>query len=143
MQNKIDYLMHNQKFLLLKSEVAKEEASAALHDLGVRKNSEFYDFYMKYFGRALISKKSYLEMIDPCPSNDMQLTTEMAHSVWNIPESYILFTTGEGEGGYLYNKDNETVWDFTLGEQEFLGTDKMRHWNSFYEFLEWYLTPDE
>ena len=55
----------------------------------------------------------------------------------------ILFTTGEGEGGYFYNTEDNSVWDCGLGEQHLLGTDQLRHWSSFYKFMVWYLTPDE
>ena len=59
------------------------------------------------------------------------------------PNNTSFFSTGEGEGGYLYNKEDGTVWDFALGEQKLLGTDALPHWNSFYEFMVWYLTDDE
>ena len=32
-----------------------------------------------------------------------------AHKNWGIPKNYILFTTGEGEDGYFYNVDDNSV----------------------------------
>lgn len=111
-----------------------------LLSLGVRPDSEFYELYTKYFLGSLIG--SYSELVDPC-SPDSFDGAIMAHEYWDIPKNYILFTTGEGEGGYFYNTEDNSVWDCGLGEQHLLGTDQLKHWSSFYKFMVWYLTPDE
>ena len=77
------------------------------------------------------------------PTNYLPSSIQFGYDAWGLPQNYLLFTTGESEAGYLYNKEDGTVWDFNLGDQELLGTNQLKHWNSFYEFLIWYLAVDE
>jgi len=144
LKEKIDDLMKNQSFKTLKSKDFQDESKKKLDNLGIPKNSEFYEFYSRYFGRTLNhNSETGTEMVDCIsPPKLMERVISFAHEVWEVPANYILFTTGEGEGGYLYNILDNTVWDFDLGKRELLGTDKMHHWNSFYEFLVWYLTTE-
>ena len=144
LKEKIDELMKNQNFPTLKNKEFQEQSMIALDKFGIPKNSEFYEFYSRYFGRTLIhNSETGTEMVDCIsPPKLMERVISFAHEVWEVPANYILFSTGEGEGGYLYNILDNTVWDFDLGKRELLGTDKMHHWNSFYEFLVWYLTTD-
>lgn len=72
----------------------------------------------------------------------MERATNFAHEYWDITKNYILFSTGSSESGYLYNTENEKVYEFSLGQQHLLGTDQLKHWDSFYEFMVWYLTID-
>ena len=80
-------------------------------------------------------------MRDILPPQGLDGTIIYAHKAWGFPKNYILFTTGEG--GYFYNVDDNSVWDCGLGEQHLLGTNQLKHWDSFYEFMVWYLTIDE
>lgn len=137
-------LLDKQEYPVIKKKIDKQEySSKLLSNLGVKQDSEFYELYTQYFLRSLNSRSGTPEMIDPCPPQDMLGTATFAHNVWGFPKNYILFTTGEGEGGYFYNVDDNSVWDCGLGEQHLLGTDQLKHWDSFYEFMVWYLTVDE
>ncbi|WP_443570435.1 hypothetical protein [Psychrobacter alimentarius] len=51
----------------------------------------------------------------------------MAHDYWDVPNNYILFSTGEGEGGYLYNIENDSVWDFQIGQLQQLADGTLPH----------------
>ena len=66
--------------------------------------------------------------------------TRFAHEVWELPEKYVAFTSVEGEGAYLYDKVTGQVWDFELASREaFLAGKHQPKWNSFFEFMTWYL----
>lgn len=143
-KNIVISLLDKQEYPVIKKKIEKQEySSQVLLSLGVKKDSEFYELYTQYFLRSLDSRYDTPEMIDPCPPQDMLGTATFAHNVWGFPKNYILFTTGEGEGGYFYNIDDNRVWDCNLGQQHLLGTDQLTHWDSFYEFMVWYLTVDE
>ena len=111
MHKKVVELMANQPFPVLKNKEEKIQSSQILLDMGVKVDSEFYEFYSNYFGRNLRSNNEAIStMIDCCPpQKTMSSATFMAHDSWQIPQKYILFTSSEGEGGYLYNKENGTV----------------------------------
>ena len=141
LKEQVANLMSKQPFQTLKSEQRRKESMLILDELNIPKNSEFYEFYSTYYGRNLNYRGGASPIVDPSPPQKSLLRTAFfAREVWEVPEQYILFSTGEGEGGYLYNKEDGTVWDFDLGEQKLLGTDALRHWHSFYEFMVWYLT---
>ena len=141
MKEQVAMLMNNQPFQTLKSEQRRKESMLILDELNVPKNSEFYEFYSTYYGQNLNYRSGASPIVDPSPPQNYLLHAAfVGHDAWEVPEQYILFSTGEGEGGYLYNKDDGTVWDYYVGKQELLGTDALPHWNSFYEFMVWYLT---
>ena len=141
LKEQVAMLMSKQSFSAQKSAEYKNGSILVLKELGIPSDSEFYEFYSTYYGRNLNYRGGASPIVDPSPPQKSLLRTAFfAREVWEVPEQYILFSTGEGEGGYLYNKEDGTVWDFTLGEQKLLGTNALRHWHSFYEFMVWYLT---
>ena len=141
LKEQVAMLMSKQSFSAQKSAEYKNGSILVLKELGIPADSEFYEFYSTYYGRNLNYRGGASPIVDPSPPQKSLLRTAFfAREVWEVPEQYILFSTGEGEGGYLYNKEDGTVWDFTLGEQKLLGTNALRHWHSFYEFMVWYLT---
>lgn len=144
---KVEKLLELQDIIPIKEKDTHKEYRVitynVLDSLGIKNDSEFYELYVSYFLGGLDHRAGTPEMIDPCPPQDMLGTATFAHNVWGFPKNYILFTTGEGEGGYFYNVDNNSVWDCNLGQQHLLGTDQLKHWDSFYEFMVWYLTVDE
>ncbi|SUD90605.1 hypothetical protein [Psychrobacter phenylpyruvicus] len=95
--------------------------------------------YSKYFLTALNSRNGASTIVDVLDG----FPTIISQERWGIHKKYILFSTGEGEGGYLYNTEDDSVWDFNLGEQQQLIDGTLPHWNSFYEFMEWYLDTSE
>lgn len=143
LRNKIDKLISAQGDVFIKSKEWIEISKSVLDQLHIPNHSEFYYFYVHYFAYGLKVNLNTDELTDPCPPQDMIKINQMANENWGVPKNYVMFSDGATEGGYLYNKEDGTVWDFTLGEQDLLGTDNLRHWKSFYEFLVWYLTPSE
>lgn len=137
---KIEKLLEKQSFPVIKKkpEFARQ-AQEILIDFGVKVDTDFYELYTKYFLTALDSRSGTSTVVDVLD----RFPAEYAHEEWGIPKNYLLFTTGEGDGGYLYNTEDNTVWDFDLGQQQALHNGTLPHWNSFYEFMEWYLTIEE
>lgn len=140
LEEKVKHLLDNQPYPVIKknTEMA-DKTSQILLNLGVQKESEFYKLYTQYFLHSLNHRPYTPDIKDPCDS--FRVAT-FAHEVWGFPKNHILFTTGEGEGGYFYNIDDNTVWDCQLGQQDLLGTNQLKHWNGFYEFMVWYLTTE-
>ena len=117
------------------------EAEVILLEYGVKKDSGFFKLYTKYFLRALRSGAD--EIVDPLPTRSFILGVKFAHEVWEVPKNYILFSTGEDEGGYLYNIEDDSVWDYQMGQLQQLADGTLPHWDSFYEFMIWYLSDEE
>lgn len=139
-KNIIENLLKKQKYPVeqKKPEFVKR-TQQILIELGIKENSEFYELYSQFLILGIESRFGASEIIDPLQG----FPVNIAHERWGIPKNYILFSTGEGEGGYLYNTEDNTVWDFQLGQQQELLNGTLPHWNSFYEFMEWYLTIEE
>jgi len=144
LKEKVVLLMDKQSQTVKKNKVFQVESENALDELGIPRNSEFYYFYSHYFAQITFAERETApEMADCiCPDKALKVFSTFAHESWQIPKNYIFFTSWSSESGYLYNILDNTVWDFDLGKRELLGTDKMHHWNSFYEFLVWYLTTE-
>ncbi len=85
----------------------------------------FFKLYTKYFLRFLNSRSGAGEIVDPLPPQSF--SAKMAHDYWDVPNNYILFSTGEGEGGYLYNIENDSVWDFQIGQLQQLADGTLPH----------------
>lgn len=47
------------------------------------------------------------------------------------------------KGGYLYNIEDDSVWDYQMGQLQQLADGTLPHWDSFYEFMIWYLSDEE
>ena len=141
LKEQVANLMSKQTFSTQKNAEYKNESILVLKEIGIPEHSEFFEFYSSYYARDLRKRSGASPIVDSSPPQKYLLHAAfVGHDAWEVPEQYILFSTGEGEGGYLYNKEDGTVWDFDLGEQKLLGTDALRHWHSFYEFMVWYLT---
>lgn len=147
LKSKVEKLLEFQGIIPIKEKETHKECKDitvnVLKKLGVKETSEFYELYIHYFLGGLNKRDDAYEIIDPCPPQNMERATNFAHEYWAIPKNYILFSTGSSESGYLYNTENEKVYEFSLGQQHLLGTDQLKHWDSFYEFMVWYLTVDE
>jgi hypothetical protein len=121
-----------------------EAVNQALEELGIPLNSEFGDFFREYAVTALDSPGSKDELCDLLePTKQILDVTEFVHETWKLPENYICFSSGQGEGGYLYDRDTGTVWDFDLADRDdFIAGRHKPAWNSFFEFMNWYLTEE-
>jgi len=121
-----------------------EAVDQALEELGIPLNSEFGEFFREYVITGYDSPGSKDELCDlVSPSKEILLGTRFAHEVWELPERFICFSSCQGEGGYLYDRDTGAVWDFDLADREdFIAGRQKPAWNSFFEFMSWYLSEE-
>jgi hypothetical protein len=117
-------------------------AQCAMKKLGVSEGSEFYEFYSMFIASNLVSSSSYESLVDVSePTEEVALGTRFAHEVWELPKEYICFSSCQGEGGYLYSTKDHAVYDFTLANRDQFLERRNINWESFYEFITWYLSP--
>ena len=114
----------------------------ALSNIGVELDCEFSEFFIAYkitIYRGSHYRTELIDLVEPTPQ--IKRATDFVHEVWELPASFICFSTIEGEGGYLYDKYTGQVWDFTLAtRQNFIDGKELPRWDSFFEFMIWYLT---
>ena len=122
----------------------RQRAERALLDLGVPLDSEFAWFFLNYLIALFVSPVSYESICDVAdPTPQVRHATDFVHEVWELPERYVCFTTCEGEGGYLYDKESGAVYDFSLVTRDaFVEGREPPRWLSFFEFLRWYLAGE-
>ncbi|RBL67402.1 SMI1/KNR4 family protein, partial [Pseudomonas sp. MWU13-2625] len=107
-------------------------------------DSEFAQIYLTCHPANFLDRVSYgvLMNIDG-PSDEILMCTEFIHEVWELPKNFIAFTSLQGQGGYLLDKDSGGVWDFDLGDREaFVAGRIPARWASFFEFITWLLTAE-
>lgn len=142
--NTVENLLSKQDYPVIQKKIERvHETESVLLDHGVKKDSGFFKLYTKYFLRSLNCRYGASEVVDPLPTRSFIPRVKFAHEVWEVPKNYILFSTGEGEGGYLYNIEDDSVWDFNIGQLQQLADGTLPHWDSFYEFMIWYLSDEE
>ncbi|GAB1266713.1 hypothetical protein [Aurantivibrio infirmus] len=138
--SKIEVLLANQAFNFNRSDV--ELAKLEMLKLGIEPSSEFFEFYKSVCVINLHSESSYEELSDVSePSSQVAVGTNFVHEVWKVPSEFVCITTCEGEGCYLYSKKTRSVYDFSLSEREVFIKDPKPSWETFYDFIEWYLSP--
>jgi hypothetical protein len=120
-------------------------AEKVLLNLGVAPSSELGEFYLKYQG-SFISPRPVAELLDiegpAIPAIPDQ--TDYVRDRYHIPEQYLALTSDESEGMYLYNKDDQAVYDLDIGVLEDLVNGRLSaRWQTFNDFLAWYfeVTP--
>ncbi|WP_414158998.1 SMI1/KNR4 family protein [Pseudomonas sp. BNK-45] len=121
------------------------EVTRALAALGIALDSEFAQIYLAYHPADFESRASYEVLMDiDGPSDEIQMCTEFIHEVWELPENFVAFTSLQGEGGYLLDKDSGGVWDFDLGDREaFVAGRLPARWAGFFEFITWLLSAKD
>ena len=109
--------------------------------LGISEDSQFGHFFTKHCITFFVSNVSNEELMDlTCPNDEIAVGTDFIREVWELPEEYICLTSCEGEGGYLYNREDGAVYDFDLAKRDdFLNGNKVVIASTFYGFIEWYL----
>jgi len=132
----------------------KEALRNTINALGIDPTSDLGEFYLAYDPSLLQSNSSYEQLEDvvvpvvdgaaPVEADPSEtpvgMATAFVRDVWEVPQNMICLTTAEGEGAYLYDLSTKTVYDFSLSQQNELSNGTLSpRWNSFYEFLEWYL----
>jgi len=117
----------------------KEEVILELRKLGVNEESQLYVFFKEFVITFYPSTTSDEELTDIM--HGIFMSTEFVQETWGIPDQYICLTSAEGEGCYLYSKETESVYDFSLEDRENFILSPIPRWKTFFEFLEWFLTP--
>ncbi|PWE43398.1 hypothetical protein [Pseudomonas prosekii] len=120
----------------------KDPVIAALNTLGISLDSEIGEFFLSYVITFFQGSNSNIELLDIVePSDEIEACTDFIQEVWELPENFISLTGIQGEGCYLYDKNNGEVLDFDLAKRdEFLAGEHELKWKSFFEFLIWYLS---
>ena len=136
---KLKRLVEQQPGHVIRSDRATAER--ALSELGVPFESEFAQFYLSYKVTLFRSDVSGEQLCDIAePTAEVAAGTRFVREVWGLPEKYICFTSVQGEGAYLYDRESCQVWDFELASGEaFLAGKQKPTWNSFFDFMRWYL----
>jgi hypothetical protein len=120
------------------------QSIGALKKLKVQDGSQFFEFFSQYFlpFTERFDAEDVLSLSQP--SEQIYETTEWARG-FDLPQSHIALTSGEGEGFYLYNIEDQKVYDVNLGQpwKDMIAGILPARWSSFYEFLSWYLELDE
>jgi hypothetical protein len=121
--------------------VRRDAVAAALFNLGVPLDSEFAEFFFTYtitFFRSAVSDEELCDIAEP--TAEITVGTTFVHEVWKLPERFVCLTSGQGEGGYLYETTTGQVWDFDLASRsDFIAGKQRPKWQSFFEFMTWYL----
>lgn len=102
--------------------------------------TEFSDFYLKYQG-GFISPRSVAELLDiegPIDPN-IPVQTAYAQDRYGLPQKYLALTSDESEGMYVYNKEDQAVYDMDFGNlKDLLDGGLPARWPTFNAFLSWY-----
>jgi len=118
-----------------------EAALSALRSLGVSPQSELAEFFLNYKVTNFSSRNSDETLLDVAsPTRQIEEASQFCWEVWEIPRHYLCLTSPEGEGAYLYNLEDEGIYDFSLSASENLLSGKEpKMFGSFFEFMHWYL----
>jgi len=130
--------------------LTQEESMKALDNMGVDKNSSFYEYYtdgfdipQNYHGDELLGLQEIVDRYnDPSFWWD-DVDEDIKEKYPDVKTRYIQFSNEEGGGSYFYDKKTDKVYDVTWGEEEAMITGKLKPmFDSFYDFLEWYYDED-
>ena len=145
-----------RKYLELSDE-RKKYTEVSLKRLGIDSKSQFGKIYLTFnpsifwdLGTPSYSEldSAYPAVLDghPLPDPDQTIspiegTYQFVRETWELPENYIPFTSTEGEGCYLYDKETEAVYDFDLADWDKLMSGELKpKWSDFYHFIDYYLS---
>jgi hypothetical protein len=118
------------------------DAEAALAELAVAEDSEYYAFASLYFLPNLFPSDDGVRLCDVCfPSREVAGGTNFVREVWELPDEYLCLDSCEGEGCVLLSRRTGEVFDFSLKDRESFLQRPVAKWSSFFEFMRWNLTP--
>jgi hypothetical protein len=123
----------------------RDVVKRALSDLGVSLGTELAEFFLTYCVTTFEACDNALAWLEDVaePTPQIASATYFIHEVWELPERFICLSDVQCEGAYLYDKDTGKVWDFELRTREdFVSGKQTARWNSFFEFMIWYLGGD-
>lgn len=117
--------------------IDKKSAACALEKLGIPLDSEFGEIFLNYLPANFQSSVSDEYICDISePTEQISVGTEFIHEMWELPENYICFTSLQGEGGYLLDKNSGGVWDFDLAQyDDFVSGLTPPRWTGFFDFI--------
>ena len=124
--------------------VTKNESIKILNQLGIKKNTAFYEFYSTFSG------------IDSSEQEDADLMYHLNEVLDNynqpfwgekypgIEKKYLQLSSIEGEYSYFYDKENDSLYGVDWGEMDDFMNGKLKPlFTSFYDFLEWYYSEEK
>lgn len=134
----MNYLKDNYEVVIEPMQVLKH-----LQSLGVDKNSQFGQFFLLGFGGygGGPNPASELFNIEQIAINYTEV--DFLHDSFGLGDHFITISDVEGEGAYLYNKLNGSVYDLYLRDIEKLKNDELEpRWKDFNSFLLWNIVPE-
>ncbi|QTL39047.1 SMI1/KNR4 family protein [Xenorhabdus budapestensis] len=127
-----DYIKSKDWYILREDNASCVDAIRAL---GIDLSSEFSSFYQEIYC-DLISPKPIADLLD---IDDIKEQFDYIKDRYELSDDYIPLTSDESEGMYLFNKKNNSVYDFNLSEYDSFIEGKINpRWSSFNDFLIWY-----
>lgn len=119
--------------------ITSNEAKKVLDELGIKKNTVFYEFYSTYIGTDSSKQEDADLMYDLDEIYEDYQAPFWADKYPGIQNRYLQFSSIEGEWSYFYNKEADAVYGVDWSEMDDLMAGKLKpKWKSFYDFLEWY-----
>ncbi|MBN6077125.1 hypothetical protein HYE59_06170 [Aggregatibacter actinomycetemcomitans] len=115
-----------------------EEAVRILSKLGLHQNDEVFEYYSNIYGGNIINPRMTDEIIDIADDSIFD-TLDYVRERYELPEHFIPLTSDESEGMYLYSKLDKKVYNFNMESYEEITNNLIPKWNSFYEFILWYI----
>jgi hypothetical protein len=121
------------------------EPTEVLEDLALLRvagDSQFGAFYLRYRASPLFSNRSHEELMDVAsPSPQVRNVTTFVRDTHDVPEPFICITSADGEGFYLYDPRDKSVYGLGVKQLHALRNGSLKpRWPDFFTFLAWY--PD-
>ena len=120
--------------------ITRSDARNAMNELGINKDSTFYEYYLDGYENP--------ESDDKIPLYGLQEILEEAKAPYwkqypKIGKRYLQLSSIEGEWSYFYDKDTDAVYGVDWGEMDEFSEEKLTPlFYSFNDFLEWYYSGD-
>ena len=115
-----------------------DEAKKILEKIGIKSNTDFYDYYYNFLPSGAHFKDDADLLYDL-----EEIYEDFLHPFWTqYPEiggRYLQISSIEGEYSYFYDKTTGAVYDVDWVDMDkFLKGDCEPRWKTFRDFLEWY-----
>ncbi len=121
-----------------------DESIKILDNIGIRKDTSFYEFYSTFTG----IDSSEQQGADLMYSLE-EILEDYKQPYWGdkypgIQKRYLQLSSIEGEYSYFYDKETDALYGVDWGEMEDFINGKLKPlFTSFYDFLEWYYSEEE
>lgn len=121
-----------------------ESVNTALKLLGLTGREQLAEFHRVYYAGSVFGHEGTDEMLTlyaPDYTAILEATNWARGEGNDLPDQYICLSSHEGGGFYVYSNRDSKVYDVDFGEpwQKLNAGELEARWESFYEFLEWYV----